>query len=138
MALKRFALYGAATLTALTLANCGGGSEDEVSDGRFSRPDEIRDALTNTDYECVRWDMADDKMGRCSLDKYTNTPNHWVTMSDDPQLMAVMGIDDDPDNVGSAVGDNWVFDCGADLSVEQCREVADILGGEHIDREDWS
>ena len=28
MTLKRFALYGAATLTALTLASCGGGGED--------------------------------------------------------------------------------------------------------------
>ena len=32
MALKRFALYGAATLTALTLASCGGGGESDDAD----------------------------------------------------------------------------------------------------------
>ncbi len=135
MALKRFALYGAATLTALTLANCGG---DESPNGKFSNTTDIRDALAGTDYECVRWDDYGDSGARCSLDKYFNTPNHWVNMSDDPEMLAAVKMDADPENMGGVAGDGWFFDCDTDLTSSQCSEVADILGGEHIERGHWS
>ena len=143
MTTKKFMLAAATAITTLALVSCASDADSTpetttaAPDGVFNDVREVRDALSGTDYECVRWDDYDEEKGRCSFDKYTNTPNHWIMMTDDPEMLAALRMDDDTESVGSVAGESWEFDCGSGMTAGECRDVAEILGGDHIYRGYW-
>ena len=143
MMLRKLAAAAATTLAMLTLAACGGDTEADEADGVFSSPTEIRDALADTDYECEWWDERDSENASCRVlllrtETSQDVSRHWINFTETPELLAAVNMDDDPDNVGAVVGENWGFDCGADLRASQCEDVAAILGGEYVYRGYWS
>lgn len=61
MALKRFAMYGAATLTALTLASCGGDGDvaENASPTSYDRQAHL-DELLGVKTDSTKWESEDD------------------------------------------------------------------------------
>lgn len=133
MTLKRFALYGAATLTALTLAACGGGDDGSV--GKISDVSEIRDALSGTKWECQSWNGQSPDRGICSQG---GGAAFGVNITDKPDLRAAMDMDSYTDSVGSVGGENWTLECGGSIPAGECGQIADELGGEFYYRGYWS
>ncbi|MDN6478694.1 MAG: hypothetical protein ACTIBZ_06980 [Corynebacterium variabile] len=142
----------AVTCGVLALTACGGDDGDaapttvESSDAvtgdlpRFESTAEIRDKLAGTDWECQVWnDSADtgevDGTASSCLTAIGGGENR-----DQPSIHAIY-LNDHPAETASVifqgqspaviVGNNWLFDCGPDtaISIDQCKDIARILGG---------
>ncbi|MGP5612766.1 hypothetical protein [Corynebacterium variabile] len=142
----------AVTCGVLALTACGGVDGDaapttvESSDAvtgdlpRFESTAEIRDKLAGTDWECQVWnDSADtgevDGTASSCLTAIGGGENR-----DQPSIHAIY-LNDHPAETASVifqgespaviVGNNWLFDCGPDtaISIDQCKDIARILGG---------
>lgn len=117
---------------------------------RFETTTEIRDKLAGTDWECQVWNDAEDTSAASSCltaqggGEAGDQPSiHAIYLNDHPAETASVIFqagagdgsgDESGDGSGSPaviVGNNWLFDCGPDagISVDQCKDIAKILGG---------
>lgn len=93
--------------------------------GEIQSLDEIRDALTGTDYECTKWD----ELGTIvSCTQYGNGKVEF-NITDNPEMYAALLLDDDyPETNEVIVGDNWTGRCVTSKE-GTCQAIADTLGG---------
>lgn len=138
----------AVTCGVLALTACGGDDGDaapttvESSDAvtgdlpRFASTAEIRDKLAGTDWECQVWNDSEDSEGASSCltaiggGENRDQPSlHAIYLNDHPAETASVIFQDESPAV--IVGNNWLFDCGPDtaISIDQCKDIAKILGG---------
>lgn len=118
------------TIAALLLTGCSSSNEiQEISD--------IQDRLASTSWACEDWEEYEPGVAAtCGLPHNQGTV--WVRMTDDPEMLSAVSFDHHSTMAAAIVGDNWVYQCGAPLSVGDCEHIAGLVDGEVIERGHWS
>ena len=57
-----------------------------------------------------------------------------VHISNDPELLVAYLFDNHPELEASVVGENWVYECSPPLGASDCPGLAELFGGESIER----
>ncbi|AGP31897.1 hypothetical protein [Corynebacterium terpenotabidum] len=148
----RDATLAIAACSVLVLTACGDDedaspttveSSDAVTGGlpRFDSTADIRDALAGSDWECQLWNDAEDTGSETAASSCLTAAGggeagdepsiHAIYLNDHPAETASVIFQDGSGSPAVIVGNNWLFDCGPDdgISVDQCKDIARILGG---------
>lgn len=98
---------------------------------------DLRDHIATTNWECTSWEEYNPGTSAyCGLDH--NQGEVKVHVFDDPELMVAHQFDNDPSLEAAVVGDNWVYECNPPLGASDCLGLAELFGGESIERGHWS
>lgn len=119
----------AIAISTLALAGCSSSNEVDTVE-------QVVEPLADTPWACVNFTPYDPEYGVCEFE-FTDG-KHAVHVTDDPELMAAVGFDVNPDVKSIVLGDNWTFACDYPMEPGDCDYVAGLLGGEMIERGHWS
>ena len=94
---------------------------------------DLREHIATTSWECVSWDeYSPGKSAYCGLPY--NQGEVKVHFFDNPELMVAVRFDNDPELEAAVVGDNWVYECSSPLGAADCPGLAELFGGESVER----
>lgn len=103
-----------------------------------SKPDihtlaDLRKHIATTNWECTSWnEYGSGNSAVCGLPHNQGEVN--VHISNDPELLVAYLFDNHPELEASVVGENWVYECSPPLGASDCPGLAELFGGESIER----
>lgn len=119
------------TIAVLLLTGCGA-TEKEVT--TIKSTSDVQAALEGSAYECNAWEELADDYAKCTMNRGESINGGGVlsvSMTEhDPELFAAVTLDGDDSLVGAVWGDNWIGACSEDVSLEGCKDIAEMLGVE--------
>lgn len=147
MTLKRFALYGAATLTALTLTSCSGGGGGESpsttttttvapASDQWGTPVKMSDWINSIGGTCDQFELVNDEIANCGNDSdgyyfLAQDSAHNPTAADGNRGAFMGGNSMDAEMVW---GDDWSIVCYGGRVSANCAMVKNSLGMEYSSR----
>lgn len=94
---------------------------------------DLRNHIASTNWECTTWDEFNTgRSATCGLPHKQGEVN--VHVSGDPELLTAVLMDTNPALEATVVGENWVYECSAPLGASDCKGLAELFGGESIER----
>lgn len=111
-------------------------AEPDTLNPTIEHVSEVEEHLADTDWACSYWYEFDNEYATCYYPDEVGGASK-VSITKDPELYSALAFDSDRTLNATATGDNWVYVCD-DISPTQCGEIADLLGGDLIERGHWS
>lgn len=105
--------------------------------GAIDHINELQAHLNGTAWECTNWYEYDDGHAVCSYPDNVDGAAATVVTTTDPEMYSALSFDSDSQLDATIIGENWLFMC-EDLTSEECDDAASVLGGEVIERGQWS
>lgn len=117
------------TVTAPT-ASTGATSLSALSE--FADIEAIRTVLADHDLDCADWKSDYDFVQPTASCTSPGMDTNWFSIDVDPNTyLATRVRSQDTEVTGAMIGKNWGGECYAGTTPEDCRRIAEVLGGEY-------